>query len=190
MSELRPQYDRDGFVIVPRALTAEEVAALRHETAEICRGHRGAVQGMSPEADEPDDDKVAERYLCIHFPHKISTAMRSSLDHPAAVAGLTELIGPNVKCMQSMLFVKACGQARPGLAPGRILHPHARPLADRRLDRPRRRHHRKRLPVGDPRLAQAGHALARPPAAGPTRLTAPTRRSVSRTATRTPSRSR
>ena len=114
MSEHRVRYERDGFVVVPRVLGEAEVAALRHETAEICRGHRGPVQGMTPDADEADDDKVAERYLCIHFPHKLSDLMRATLAHPKIVAGLTCLIGCNVKCMQSMLFVKHAG--KPGQA--------------------------------------------------------------------------
>ena len=114
MSEQRVRYERDGFVVVPKVLSAEEIAALRHETAEICRGRRGTVEGMAPDAEEPDDDKVSERYLCIHFPHKISPLMRETLSHPKIVAGLKCLIGCNVKCMQSMLFVKHAG--KPGQA--------------------------------------------------------------------------
>ena len=57
------------------------------------------------------------------------------LAHPRVVRGLTAVIGPNVKAMQSMLFIKSGGQARSGLAPGRVLHPHLGPLADRGVDR-------------------------------------------------------
>ena len=58
--------------------------------------------------------EVLRRYLCIHFPHKISPAMHDVLAHPALVEVLTRIIGPNVKCMQSMLFIKASG--KPGQA--------------------------------------------------------------------------
>jgi ectoine hydroxylase-related dioxygenase (phytanoyl-CoA dioxygenase family) len=54
------------------------------------------------------------RYLCIHFPHKLSDVMRSAMRNPVIVDALTRVIGPNVKCMQSMLFIKAAG--KPGQA--------------------------------------------------------------------------
>ena len=54
------------------------------------------------------------------------------------------------------------GQAGSGVAPGRVLHPDPRPVADGGLDRPGRRDHRERLPVGAARLAPAGRDLPRP----------------------------
>lgn len=69
---------------------------------------------MEPMPEEPDDDAVVRRYLCIHFPHKISPLMRDTLRHPRIVEVLTEVIGPDVKAMQSMLFVKHAG--KPGQA--------------------------------------------------------------------------
>lgn len=89
---LRSSYARDGFVALPAVLRADEVQALTGETV--------AVAG---------DDVLA-----IHFPHKLSTLFRSTRRHPAIVAVLTELIGPDVKAMQSMLFVKPSG--KPGQA--------------------------------------------------------------------------
>jgi phytanoyl-CoA hydroxylase len=60
------------------------------------------------------DEEVLRRYLCIHFPHKISATMRRALSHPPVVRALVTAVGPNVKCMQSMLFMKASG--KPGQA--------------------------------------------------------------------------
>jgi phytanoyl-CoA hydroxylase len=57
---------------------------------------------------------VLRRYLCIHFPHKISPLMLEVARLPAVVDVLTRIIGPNVKMMQSMLFMKAEG--KPGQA--------------------------------------------------------------------------
>ena len=37
-------YQERGFLVVAEALTAAEVAALRAETARICRGERGALR--------------------------------------------------------------------------------------------------------------------------------------------------
>jgi ectoine hydroxylase-related dioxygenase (phytanoyl-CoA dioxygenase family) len=107
-------YRETGFLVFQDALGADEVDALNREAAAICRGDRGAVRGIDPSGAEHDDDAVMRQYLCIHFPHKVSQAMTAALAHPAIVDVLTRVIGPNVKCMQSMLFIKASG--KPGQA--------------------------------------------------------------------------
>lgn len=113
-SELVGRYRRDGYVVLADALSAGAVQALRDEAARICRGELGAVEGVQRAgADEPDE-LVVRRYLCIHFPHKLSGRMRGALAHPVVVDALQQLIGPNVKAMQSMLFIKSEG--RPGQA--------------------------------------------------------------------------
>lgn len=91
-SALRRDYDRDGFAVVTSLFDAAQVAALTDEVA--------AVAG---------DD-----ILAIHFPHKLSPVIRQTLRHPAITAVLTDLIGPDVKAIQSMLFVKPAGM--PGQA--------------------------------------------------------------------------
>jgi len=113
MSERAAFFEEHGYLVVPDLLSTAEVGALRHEAADICRGERGAVDGLTP-SDDPDDDAVMREYLCIHFPHKISQAMHDALAQPAIVDVLGEVIGPNVKCMQSMLFIKHAG--KPGQA--------------------------------------------------------------------------
>jgi ectoine hydroxylase-related dioxygenase (phytanoyl-CoA dioxygenase family) len=107
-------YRRHGYVVVDGALSAEDVARLNDEATDICRGRRGEVRGVTPAAPDLPDADVIEQYLCIHFPHKISSVLEEALAHPALVGPLTRLIGPNVKCMQSMLFIKAAG--KPGQA--------------------------------------------------------------------------
>lgn len=107
-------YRENGYLVVPDLLSPQEVADLRAEAATICRGRRGAVRGLQPDDPAAEDDAIMARYLCIHFPHKISPFMRAALAHPKIAEILAELIGPNVKCMQSMLFVKHAG--KPGQA--------------------------------------------------------------------------
>lgn len=107
-------YHENGYLIVEDAFSAEEVAALCGETVQICRGERGAVEGLPPLLPGDSDDDVMARVLCIHFPHKISPFMLDMMKHPAVVDVLTGVIGPNVKSMQSMLFVKSAG--KPGQA--------------------------------------------------------------------------
>lgn len=104
----------NGYLVVPNALNMDEVEELRRETVRICRGELGAVRGILPHHPDESDDDVMRNYLCIHFPHKLSAVMHRYLAHPAIVDVLTQVIGPNVKCMQSMLFIKAAG--KPGQA--------------------------------------------------------------------------
>lgn len=107
-------YREHGFLVLENALSPNEVAALNTEAALICRGERGEVRGVTPAESGESDLEVMRRYLCIHFPHKISSAMNATLSHPEITGVLTQVIGPNVKCMQSMLFIKASG--KPGQA--------------------------------------------------------------------------
>jgi ectoine hydroxylase-related dioxygenase (phytanoyl-CoA dioxygenase family) len=108
------QYEQDGYTILADALSAGEVQALRDEAARICRGELGAIDGVRQAAAGEPDERVVREYLCIHFPHKLSDLMHKTLAHPAVVDALTGVIGPNVKAMQSMLFIKSEG--RPGQA--------------------------------------------------------------------------
>jgi phytanoyl-CoA hydroxylase len=107
-------YQRDGFEVLPGVLTTAEIAAVRAEAVAICRGERGAIDGVTAPLPGDTDLDVLRRYLCIHFPHKISPLLLQVARHPAVVSALCAVIGPNVKLMQSMLFVKAEG--KPGQA--------------------------------------------------------------------------
>jgi phytanoyl-CoA hydroxylase len=96
-------YPQQGFVVVKDLLDPELLATAREETTAICRGQRGRLDGLT--------DTVP---LCVHFPHKVSPLMRGLARLPAIVEVLTSVIGPNIKMMQSMLFIKPAG--KPGQA--------------------------------------------------------------------------
>ena len=107
-------FRENGFLVVEGGLSPKEVEELREETVRICRGERGEFGGLMPNDPAATDDEIIRNYLCIHFPHKLSAVMEKYLAHHAFVETLTRIIGPNVKCMQSMLFIKAAG--KPGQA--------------------------------------------------------------------------
>lgn len=104
----------NGYLVVEGALSPAEIDELRAEAAHICRGERGPLHRGFTHAPDETDDEVIRQYLCIHFPHKVSDIMLRYLAHPVIVDVLTKVIGPNVKCMQSMLFIKSAG--KPGQA--------------------------------------------------------------------------
>ena len=165
------RYRRDGFALVEGFLSDEELEALRAESTRICREELAPVTGAG-NGDKPGrldatkgrvltGTEVLRQFLCIHFPHKVSAIMLGLLSHPQAVDNLVELIGPDVKAMQSMLFVKSEGK------PGQAWHqdeyfiPDPRPVSDSRVDRPRRCHSGQRLPVGASGLSSCRRHLPR-----------------------------
>jgi hypothetical protein len=108
-AEVRDRYTRDGFVVLPGLLSGDEVDSLIDEATRICRGERGDVPGLLPQVDD-SDEAVLGRYDSIAFPHKVSPLVRDVMRHPAIVGVLQRLIGTNVKCVQSYLFLKRHGQ--------------------------------------------------------------------------------
>ncbi|ACQ80380.1 Phytanoyl-CoA dioxygenase [Beutenbergia cavernae DSM 12333] len=109
--DLKAAYDRDGFVILADAIDADLVAALNDDAARICRGELGEVGAAPPgAAAAASTDELLRQFLCIHQPHKISAAARTALHAPRVVDVVTTVIGPNVKAMQSMLFIKSEGK--------------------------------------------------------------------------------
>jgi len=110
MTPLAQQYHRDGYAICTGLVDAATVQALRDETVAIVNGERGRIGGVPAAAGEA----ALREVLAIHFPHKISPLMREMLAHSAIVGVLKLLVGPDLKCMQSMLFIKNAG--KPGQA--------------------------------------------------------------------------
>ena len=110
----RQFYADNGYLVVEDGLSRDEIDQLNAEALAICRGDRGHYKGWVGPHDGQSDGDVLRQYLCIHFPHKISPMMYDALAQRAIVETLTNIISPNVKCMQSMLFIKAAG--KPGQA--------------------------------------------------------------------------
>lgn len=104
-------YATNGYLVAPSLLQPEEIAVLKKETTAIFRGERGQLDGLLNVAPGEPDDEVLRKYVAIHFPHKISPAIYHYLFHEKIVTALKSIISSNVKCMQSMLFVKGPGKA-------------------------------------------------------------------------------
>lgn len=103
-------YAANGYLVAPGLLSGNEIAELKKETASIFRGERGYLDGIIKVEDGETDAEVLKKYVAIHFPHKISAIIYDYLFHPGIVNVLTKVVSPNLKCMQSMLFVKAPGK--------------------------------------------------------------------------------
>ena len=115
MPELAQAYDTHGFVIVKGLLDRRRIDDLLNEAEAICRGEAGDVIGAASMGDGVGvDDSLLSSVIAIHFPHKVSELMRLAIHEPEIVRILRAIIGPDIKCMQSMLFVKGAG--KPGQA--------------------------------------------------------------------------
>ena len=138
MKEFCKSYQDNGFVVIPNLFDESKINELLAETLRLCREegsklpktHLLTNKSLPPSnIDEMSDDDLLSHFLALHFPHKMSPSFRSMLDTPELVPYLAMLIGPNVKCMQSMLFVKKWGK------PGQAWHQdeHFIPTRDRSL---------------------------------------------------------
>ncbi|MFP5041114.1 phytanoyl-CoA dioxygenase family protein [Parasediminibacterium sp. JCM 36343] len=104
-------YTTNGYLVVKNLFSEAEIAELKQDTAKIFKGFYGNIEGLLPVADGETDDAILKKYVAIHFPHKISPIIKKYLAHKAVLDVLTSIISANVKCMQSMLFVKGSGKA-------------------------------------------------------------------------------
>ncbi len=104
-------YQEYGYLIAPGLVLPDEIVALKKDTVKIFRGEYGTLEGMQPVQPGESDSDVLKKYLAIHFPHKISPVIRNFLSRERIRKVLTRIVSPNVKCMQSMLFVKGPGKA-------------------------------------------------------------------------------
>ena len=107
-------YKDNGWLVLHEAIDRAAIEELRARATELCRNETGEVRGVAPADGQLSDEEALQRVLCIHFPHKLSATFKAFLAHPVIVATLQKIIGPDVKAMQSMLFVKASG--KPGQA--------------------------------------------------------------------------
>jgi len=107
------RYQELGYLILQKAIPDRQIEALFEEARKVCLGHRGAIAGLES-LNGLGEGEMLKRIIAIHFPHKLSGKLREMLFAPPVVYALTQIIGPHVKCMQSMFFVKHAG--RPGQA--------------------------------------------------------------------------
>ena len=81
-------------MVVPDVLGPEGLASAITEATAICRGLRGDIEGAVPADERDDDEAVLGRYLCIHFPHKVSALVRDLACHPPSWTRSSTSSGP------------------------------------------------------------------------------------------------
>lgn len=108
-------YVDKGFLAVPDLLDGTELDELKRDIIFLARGGY-PNQTIQPVSAELSDDEVLSKILAIHQPHYVSPLMEKYTRHPRISGVLSQITGAhlahwsgNVKCMQSMLFIKPPG---------------------------------------------------------------------------------
>lgn len=102
-------YKEKGFLIAEELYNQQEISSLIDETIKILRGKRGDFKGILPHTGI-DDTELISKYSAIHFPHKISKLIKQCACDKKIASVLSKVISENVKCIQTMLFVKGPGK--------------------------------------------------------------------------------
>ena len=108
-------YVDNGYLAVPDLVGADDLAELKQDIIKLARGGY-PNRTIQPVADDLSDGEALSKILAIHQPHYESPAMEKYTRHAKISGVLSQLAGAhwvhwsgNVKCMQSMLFIKPPG---------------------------------------------------------------------------------
>jgi len=108
-------YVDNGYLAVTNLLDAAELEELKQDIVRVARGGYPNLT-IEPVPQELSDEEVLSKILAIHQPHYVSPVMEKYTRHPQISGVLSQITGAhlahwsgNVKCMQSMLFIKPPG---------------------------------------------------------------------------------
>jgi len=103
-------YHEYGYIIGPDTFSSEITQQLKEEATAIVSGKRGALEGAQDSGNDVSESEILKKYAAIHFPHKISPLMKEAAANSKVANVLSQIVSPNVKCLQTMLFMKAPGK--------------------------------------------------------------------------------
>ena len=107
------RYHRDGYLVVPDVLSAQDIDDLRHVTDDLVEQSRQATAHTGVFDLEPGHSAAQPRVRRIKSPHLQHDAYARMVRHPGIVAVLCRLWGPNVRFDTSKLNLKAAGFGSP-----------------------------------------------------------------------------
>lgn len=105
MLSIKQRYNRDGYYIARNVLTEKLCSKLnQHIKSDVLDRFAQERTGLSGLGDT-----MMDTTLCVHQPHAVSDHILSLMKHKKVKSLLSKLIGPSVKGIQSMLFIKGPG---------------------------------------------------------------------------------
>ena len=106
-------YNEHGYLMVPAALDANEVAELRANVDEIVAGAAKVTNHTDVYDLEDGHTPEAPRVRRIKTPHKHFDYFNQLVRHPRITAMLSCLLGPNIRLHGSKLNMKSAGYGAP-----------------------------------------------------------------------------
>ncbi|MGB3556722.1 MAG: phytanoyl-CoA dioxygenase family protein [Jannaschia sp.] len=102
-------YETDGYLVLERRLSAEQLAALHAEVARYEEKARGLTDGTE-ELDLEDSHRPdAPRIRRIKLPHTHSEVIRDLMTSDTILAPVRDLIGPDLRLHTTKLNMKSAG---------------------------------------------------------------------------------
>lgn len=102
-------YNEHGYLMVPDALTAREVAELRANVDDIVAGAAKVTSHTDIYDLEDGHTPAAPKVRRIKAPHKHFDYFNRLVRHPGITATLAALIGPNIRLHGAKLNMKSAG---------------------------------------------------------------------------------
>lgn len=107
------RYNRDGYIVVPNVLSAQEVADLRRVTDEFVEASRKVSQHDAIYDLEPGHSAAEPRVRRIKSTSDHHEVYARMVTHPGILAVLRALWGPNIRFDVGKLNLKAAGFGSP-----------------------------------------------------------------------------
>jgi len=107
------RYQRDGYIVVPGVLSAQEVADLQRVTDEFVQASRQTLEHTDVFDLEPGHTPAQPRLRRIKMAHLHHPVYARMVRHPGILAVLQKLWGPNVRFDIAKLNLKAAGFGSP-----------------------------------------------------------------------------
>jgi ectoine hydroxylase-related dioxygenase (phytanoyl-CoA dioxygenase family) len=106
-------YKENGYLMVPDALTPQEVQELRETVARIVAGASQVTTHTDIYDLEDGHTQAAPKVRRIKTPHKHFDYFQQLVRHPRLTAILAGLLGPNIRLHGSKLNMKSAGYGAP-----------------------------------------------------------------------------
>lgn len=106
-------YQTNGFLVAPGLVSPEDTSALLGHAVDLLEG-RADLPGLEKlHSDAKEEDRL-RRFSRVHMLHRIDGMAERYLRHPRILDVLEALIGPDVLCLQTMLFFNPPGTGGQG----------------------------------------------------------------------------
>ncbi len=102
-------YRQNGYLVVEDVFDRATIDRILAEGTAVCRGERGAVEGMLPATESDSDESVLARYVTCTHVHKASPLLTDFCADDRLADIVVRLVGENVKSFASQFFIKHAG---------------------------------------------------------------------------------